>query len=119
LRESGPLGESLQAFTDIIVGEDVEKPRHQKQHQYQISLRQGDAGWVPLNKGRGDIENVPVFNLVLAQDADELSAEPALRGGGCAFHEEHDRSVLGTSCQPKYPFLRQPHPIHLAGIHGV
>lgn len=35
---------------------------------------------------------VPVFDLVLAQDADELSAEAALRGRRSSFHEEHHGS---------------------------
>jgi hypothetical protein len=35
-------------------------------------------------------KDLTIFDLIFAQQADQLPAEPALRGAGGAFHKEHD-----------------------------
>lgn len=45
--------------------------------------------------------HLPVFNLVLTQDADELSAETTLGRAGRALHKEHNGPALVTTMSAK------------------
>jgi len=87
LWECRPVGERLEPFSHIVVCKDIEE-------SVPLWLVYVD---ILKNDLCSHTVDIPIFDLVFSQNADQLSAKPALRRTRCPLHEQHDRSVVPAS----------------------